>query len=30
MNIYYPAFLESRGYRLIGNYDVFRSEYQMA
>jgi hypothetical protein len=27
MNIYYPAFLESRGYRLIGNYDVFRSEY---
>ncbi|NLN29642.1 MAG: hypothetical protein GX158_00145 [Bacteroidales bacterium] len=27
MNIYYPAFLESRGYRLIGNYDVYRSEY---
>ncbi len=27
MNIYYPAFLESRGYRLIGNYDIFRSEY---
>ncbi len=27
MNIYYPAFLESRGYRLIGNYDVFRQEY---
>ncbi len=27
MNIYYPAFLESRGYRLIGNYDVFRKEY---
>lgn len=28
MSIYYPAFLESRqGYRLIGNYDVFRSEY---
>lgn len=27
MNIYYPAFLESRGYRLIGNYDVFRPEY---
>jgi len=27
MNIYYPAFLENRGYRLIGNYDVFRSEY---
>ncbi|HBE42528.1 MAG TPA: hypothetical protein DDW27_15270, partial [Bacteroidales bacterium] len=25
--IYYPAFLESRGYRLIGNYDVFRKEY---
>jgi hypothetical protein len=27
MNIYYPAFLESRGYRLIGNYDVYRPEY---
>lgn len=27
MNIYYPAFLESKGYRLIGNYDVFRREY---
>ena len=27
MNIYYPAFLESRGYRLIGNYDVYRREY---
>ncbi len=27
MNIYYPAFLESNGYRLIGNYDVFRREY---
>ena len=27
MNIYYPAFLESNGYRLIGNYDVFRPEY---
>ncbi len=27
MNIYYPAFLESRGYRLIGNYNVFRPEY---
>lgn len=27
MNIYYPAFLESRGYRLIGNYDVYRKEY---
>ncbi|MEN6353473.1 MAG: hypothetical protein ABFD02_08465 [Bacteroidales bacterium] len=27
MNIYYPVFLESRGYRLIGNYDVYRSEY---
>ncbi len=27
MNIYYPAFLENRGYRLIGNYDVYRSEY---
>ena len=27
MNIYYPAFLESRGYRLIGNYDVYRQEY---
>jgi hypothetical protein len=28
MMIYYPAFLESRGYRLIGNYDVWRPEYQ--
>lgn len=27
MNIYYPAFLESRGYRLIGNYDVFKAQY---
>ena len=27
MNIYYPAFLASRGYRLIGNYDVYRPEY---
>jgi len=27
MMIYYPAFLESRGYRLIGNYDVWRKEY---
>ena len=27
MSIYYPAFLESRGYRLIGNYDVYRQEY---
>jgi len=27
MSIYYPAFLESRGYRLIGNYDVYRREY---
>ena len=27
MSIYYPAFLDSRGYRLIGNYDVYRSEY---
>ena len=27
MNIYYTAFLESRGYRLIGNYNVFRPEY---
>jgi hypothetical protein len=27
MNIYYPAFLKSRGYRLIGNYNVFRPEY---
>ncbi len=27
MNIYYPAFLESRGYRLIGNYDGYRREY---
>jgi hypothetical protein len=27
MMIYYPAFLESRGYRLIGNYDVWRREY---
>lgn len=27
MNIYYPAFLESRGYRLIGNYNVYRPEY---
>lgn len=27
MNIYYPAFLESRGYRLIGNYDVYGPQY---
>lgn len=27
MSIYYPAFLESNGYRLIGNYDVYRGEY---
>jgi hypothetical protein len=27
MLIYYPAFLESRGYRLIGNYDNWRKEY---
>jgi hypothetical protein len=27
MLIYYPSFLESRGYRLIGNYDVYRAEY---
>ena len=27
MNIYYPAFLESRGYRLIGEYDVYKREY---
>lgn len=27
MLIYYPAFLESRGYRLLGNYDKWRSEY---
>jgi len=27
MNIYYPAFLESRGYWLIGNYDAYRPEY---
>jgi hypothetical protein len=27
MNIYYPAFLESNGYRLIGNYDVYSREY---
>lgn len=27
MNIYYPAFLQSRGYRLIGNYDVYSPEY---
>jgi hypothetical protein len=27
MKIYYPAFLESRGYRLIGNYDAYRHEY---
>lgn len=27
MKIYYPAFLESDGYRLIGNYDVYRREY---
>ena len=27
MNIYYPAFLDSRGYRHIGNYDDYRDEY---
>lgn len=27
MNIYYPAFLEHRGYRLIGNYDVYSRDY---
>lgn len=27
MNIYYSAFLESAGYRLIGNYDVYAKEY---
>jgi hypothetical protein len=27
MNIYYPAFLESNGYRLIGNYDVYSRGY---
>jgi hypothetical protein len=27
MLIYYPAFLENRGYRLLGNYDKWRSEY---
>jgi len=27
MKISYPAFLESRGYRLIGDYDVYRPEY---
>jgi hypothetical protein len=27
MMIYYPAFLKTRGYRLIGNYDVWRKEY---
>jgi hypothetical protein len=27
MCLYYPAFLESNGYRLIGNYDVYRREY---
>ena len=27
MSIYYPAFLESRGYRLIGDYGVYRPEY---
>jgi hypothetical protein len=27
INIYYPAFLEHRGYRLIGNYDVYGPEY---
>jgi|WetSurMetagenome_2_1015567.scaffolds.fasta_scaffold01375_8 hypothetical protein len=27
MMIYYPSFLESRGYRLLGNYDTWRSEY---
>ena len=27
MNIYYPAFLKSNGYKLIGDYDVYRPEY---
>ena len=27
MSIYYPAFLRSRGYRLLGNYDEWRPEY---
>jgi hypothetical protein len=27
MMIYYPAFLESNWYRLIGNYDIWRAEY---
>ncbi len=27
MMIYYPAFLESNGYRLLGNYDMWRTEY---
>lgn len=27
MMIYYPAFLESNGYRLLGNYDIWRAEY---
>jgi hypothetical protein len=27
MNIYYPAYLENRGYRLIGNYDVYNPQY---
>lgn len=27
MSIYYPAFLRSRGYRLLGNYDQWRPEY---
>jgi hypothetical protein len=27
MMLYYPSFLESRGYRLLGNYDKWRSEY---
>ncbi|NMC37522.1 MAG: hypothetical protein GYA41_04275 [Bacteroidales bacterium] len=27
MMIYYPAFLESNGYRLLGNYDMWRAEY---
>ncbi len=27
MKISYSSFLESRGYRLIGNYDVYRTEY---
>ena len=27
MSIYYPAFLRSRGYRLLGNYDEWRAEY---